>query len=185
MVEFKAADPDFEINGLKLSSPFSALLIKASLIAVVIKRLSSFSLDKRTSCLVGWTLTSTSKGSTLIRTIATVKAKYVDLNTPREDSRYIITSTWQENVKKQMQLSPFNETASTDLVSVGDETLANNLPYLTFTGQINSYIIAHFIGTFSSWTSALRLVVTTSLFKLNFNWSTKVGLEFVFKLSSS
>lgn len=71
-----------------------------------------------------------------------VKAKYVDLNTPREDSRYIITSTWQENVKKQMQLSPFNETASTDLVSVGDETLANNLPYLTFTGQINSYIIA-------------------------------------------
>ena len=73
---------------------------------------------------------------------STVKAKYVDLNTPREDSRYIITSTWQENVKKQMQLSPFNETASTDLVSVGDETLANNLPYLTFTGQINSYIIA-------------------------------------------
>lgn len=73
---------------------------------------------------------------------STVKPQYVDLNTPREDSRYIITNTWQENVQKQTQLSPFNETASTDLVSVGDETLANNLPYLTFTGQINSYIIA-------------------------------------------
>ncbi|QGV04958.1 DNA mismatch repair endonuclease MutL [Lactobacillus acetotolerans] len=69
--------------------------------------------------------------------------KYVDLNTPREDDRYILTKTWDENVVKQEQLMPFSDSkANAEIISSGDETLANNLPELTFIGQTDTYILA-------------------------------------------
>lgn len=69
--------------------------------------------------------------------------KYVDLNKPQETDKYIITSTWQENVEKQTKLTPFNtEKVDTEVISSGDETLANNLPALSYVGQMSAYIIA-------------------------------------------
>lgn len=68
--------------------------------------------------------------------------RYVDLNQVREDSRYILTKTWDENVQKQVQLAPFPEETNHEVISDGDEVLANNLPQLSFIGQNKSYIIA-------------------------------------------
>ncbi|GAA3634291.1 DNA mismatch repair endonuclease MutL [Lactobacillus hamsteri] len=69
--------------------------------------------------------------------------KYIDLNKPQENDKYVITPTWQENVEKQTQLTPFNtEKSSSEVISSGDETLANNLPALKYVGQMSAYIIA-------------------------------------------
>ncbi|TSO25927.1 DNA mismatch repair endonuclease MutL [Lactobacillus sp. LL6] len=68
--------------------------------------------------------------------------RYVDLNQVREDSRYILTKTWNENVQKQTQLTPFPEEKNTEIISDGDEILNNNLPQLNYIGQNQSYMIA-------------------------------------------
>mgnify|MGYP001168535756 CR=1 FL=1 len=71
------------------------------------------------------------------------KTDYVDLNIPREDDKYIITKTWDKNVLLQQDLRPFSNTLSdSEVISSGDETLANNLPQLSYIGQIDTYIIA-------------------------------------------
>lgn len=67
---------------------------------------------------------------------------YVDLNTVREDSKYVLTKTWDENVQKQVELSPFPEEKTSEVVSSGDEVLINNLPDLQLLGQNKSYLIA-------------------------------------------
>lgn len=67
---------------------------------------------------------------------------YVDLNTVREDSKYVLTKTWDENVQKQVTLPPFPEEKTSEVISKGDEVLLNNLPNLKFLGQNNSYIFA-------------------------------------------
>lgn len=67
---------------------------------------------------------------------------YVDLNTVREDSKYVLTKTWDENVKKQVELSPFPVEKDKAVISKGDELLKNNLPNLQVLGQNKSYIIA-------------------------------------------
>lgn len=70
-------------------------------------------------------------------------AQYVDLNKPREDDKYIITKTWDQNVSQQQQLTPFSSSvADQEVISNGDETLANNLPRLAYVGQTDTYIIA-------------------------------------------
>lgn len=69
--------------------------------------------------------------------------KYVNLNKPRQDARYLITPTWEENVQKQIQLTPFSDRQSiSSVISAGDETLANNLPKLNYIGQTKNYLIA-------------------------------------------
>ena len=68
--------------------------------------------------------------------------RYVDLNQTREDSRYILTKTWNENVKKQVQLAPFLKENKNEVISDSDEVLSNNLPRLNFIGQSKSYLIA-------------------------------------------
>ena len=69
--------------------------------------------------------------------------QYVDLDTPRDDDRYLITATWMENVKKQCQLTPFtSKQSSSGVISTGDELLASSLPELSFVGQTKIYIIA-------------------------------------------
>lgn len=69
--------------------------------------------------------------------------QYVDLNEPREDDRYIITKTWKENVAKQVQLRPFSKSKLTEeVISAGDEVLANSLPELKLVGQTSVYLIA-------------------------------------------
>lgn len=73
--------------------------------------------------------------------------QYVDLSIPREDDRYIITRTWAENVKKQTLLTPFiNKKIDSQIISHGDETLANNLPKLNYLAQTSTYIIAENAG---------------------------------------
>lgn len=69
--------------------------------------------------------------------------KYVDLNIPRENDKYIITKTWDKNVKEQQKLTPFGaSSANQEVISSGDEVLANNLPRLAYVGQTDTYIIA-------------------------------------------
>lgn len=69
--------------------------------------------------------------------------KYVDLNIPRENDKYIITKTWDQNVKEQQKLTPFGAaSANQEVISSGDEILANNLPRLAYVGQTDTYIIA-------------------------------------------
>lgn len=71
------------------------------------------------------------------------QSQYVDLNVPREDDKYIITKTWDKNVILQQNLRPFSSTSSDkEVISSGDETLANNLPRLSYVGQTDTYIIA-------------------------------------------
>ncbi|WEV44173.1 DNA mismatch repair endonuclease MutL [Lactobacillus sp. ESL0684] len=70
-------------------------------------------------------------------------AKYVDLTVPRDDSRYLITATWVQNVKKQQSLRPFSSTNQTaEVMTSGDELLINSLPELTLVGQTANYIVA-------------------------------------------
>ena len=69
--------------------------------------------------------------------------KYVDLNIPRENDKYIITKTWDQNVEEQQKLTPFGaSSANQEVISSGDEVLANNLPRLAYVGQTDTYIIA-------------------------------------------
>lgn len=69
--------------------------------------------------------------------------QYVDLNIPREDDKYIITKTWDQNVVAQQQLTPFGSSSvNEEVISSGDELLANNLPRLVYIGQTDTYIIA-------------------------------------------
>nr|MDF9462118.1 DNA mismatch repair endonuclease MutL [Lactobacillus amylovorus] len=59
--------------------------------------------------------------------------KYVDLNIPRENDKYIITKTWDQNVEEQQKLTPFGaSSANQEVISSGDEVLANNLPRLAY-----------------------------------------------------
>ena len=69
--------------------------------------------------------------------------QYVDLNIPREDDKYIITKTWDQNVAEQQKLTPFgSSSANHEVISSGDEVLANNLPRLAYVGRTDTYIIA-------------------------------------------
>lgn len=71
------------------------------------------------------------------------KSQYVNLNIPRNDDRYVITSTWNENVEKQKELTPFSQKKNnSEIISNGDETINNNLPALVYVGQMASYLIA-------------------------------------------
>lgn len=73
--------------------------------------------------------------------------KYVDLNLPREDKQYVITKTWNQNVALQQNLTPFPTTKSDqEVISSGDETLANNMPALSYVGQTDTYLIAQHNG---------------------------------------
>ena len=59
----------------------------------------------------------------------------------------MITASWDENVDKQVRLSPFDEEKDIQgkddsLISSGDEILANNLPELIYLGQTKSYLVA-------------------------------------------
>lgn len=68
---------------------------------------------------------------------------YVDINIPREDDQYIITKTWDKNVALQQKLMPFsNKKVDQEVISTGDETLANNLPRLAYVGKMDMYILA-------------------------------------------
>ena len=69
--------------------------------------------------------------------------QYVNLDTPRDDDRYLFTATWTDNVKKQCQLTPFtSKQSNSGIISTGDELLASSLPELSFVGQTKVYIIA-------------------------------------------
>ena len=75
-------------------------------------------------------------------------ANFVSLDQVRNDDKYVITATWDDNVNQQVQLSPFDEEKDIQgkddsIISSGDEILANNLPELTYMGQTKSYLIAH------------------------------------------
>lgn len=74
-------------------------------------------------------------------------ANFVSLDKVRNDDKYVITASWDENVDKQVQLSPFDEEKDIQgkddsLISSGDEILANNLPELIYLGQTKSYLVA-------------------------------------------
>ncbi|MCZ3933584.1 DNA mismatch repair endonuclease MutL [Lactobacillus gasseri] len=74
-------------------------------------------------------------------------ASFVSLDKVRNDDKYVITATWDENVDKQLQLSPFDEEKDLQgkddsIISSGDEILANSLPELIYLGQTKSYLVA-------------------------------------------
>lgn len=71
------------------------------------------------------------------------KTKYVNLNIPIQNDRYIITPSWDDNVKKQTQLAPFGEKKTDEMIiSKSDRVIANRLPNLTYIGQNSIYLIA-------------------------------------------
>lgn len=74
-------------------------------------------------------------------------AEFVSLDKVRNDDKYVITASWDENVAKQVQLDPFDEEKEEQkdesVISSGDEILANSLPQLTYLGATKSYLIAH------------------------------------------
>ena len=73
-------------------------------------------------------------------------AEFVSLDKIRNDDKYVITASWDENVAKQVQLDPFDEEKEEQkdgsVISSGDEILANSLPQLTYLGATKSYLIA-------------------------------------------
>lgn len=73
-------------------------------------------------------------------------AEFVSLDKIRNDDKYVITASWDENVAKQVQLDPFDaekeEQKDGSVISSGDEILANSLPQLTYLGATKSYLIA-------------------------------------------
>ena len=74
-------------------------------------------------------------------------ASFVSLDKVRNDDKYVITATWDENVDNQVQLSPFDEEKDLQgkddsIISSGDEILANSLPELIYLGQTKSYLVA-------------------------------------------
>lgn len=70
---------------------------------------------------------------------------YVNLDKPREDSRYLITSTWDKNVQLQTELTPFGSSKSDGiLVSKKEQIIANKIPLLTFRGYNKQYIFADY-----------------------------------------
>lgn len=74
-------------------------------------------------------------------------ASFVSLDKVSNDDKYVITATWDENVDKQVQLSPFDEEKDLQgkddsIISSGDEILANSLPELIYLGQTKSYLVA-------------------------------------------
>lgn len=73
-------------------------------------------------------------------------AEFVSLDKVRNDDKYVITASWDENVAKQVQLDPFDEEKEEQkdesVISSGDEILANSLPQLTYLGATKSYLIA-------------------------------------------
>lgn len=73
-------------------------------------------------------------------------AEFVSLDKVRNDDKYVITASWDENVAKQVQLDPFDaekeEQKDGSVISSGDEILANSLPQLTYLGATKSYLIA-------------------------------------------
>ncbi|BDR60796.1 DNA mismatch repair endonuclease MutL [Lactobacillus xylocopicola] len=72
--------------------------------------------------------------------------QYVDLNQPRDDDRYLITKTWQKNVARQEQLTPFPTAGGKTVISKGDERLGSSLPELSLVGQTRSYLVAASAG---------------------------------------
>lgn len=67
---------------------------------------------------------------------------YVDINKPQENDKYVITASWDENVQKQIALTPFNNKVDAEVITSGDETLASNLAELEYLGQMDAYILA-------------------------------------------
>lgn len=75
--------------------------------------------------------------------IAEINSQYVNLNEVREDSRYVLTASWDQNVAQQVKLTPFGKSKTNEsLVSAGDEVLTHALPNLTYFGHNSSYIFA-------------------------------------------
>lgn len=70
-------------------------------------------------------------------------SQYVNLDILRDDEHYLITATWDDNVVKQCNLTPFtNKKTNNEIISSGDEVLAASLPELSFVGQTRIFIIA-------------------------------------------
>lgn len=70
-------------------------------------------------------------------------SKFATLNQVRNDDKYVITSSWDENIVIQQALSPFEEKERVDtVVTAEDEVLVRKLPELKFVGRTKSYILA-------------------------------------------
>ncbi|QNQ81903.1 DNA mismatch repair endonuclease MutL [Lactobacillus sp. PV012] len=70
-------------------------------------------------------------------------SKFVTLNQIRNDDKYVVTSSWDENVMIQQTLLPFKqEEKEAIVVTDEEEVLKQNLPELKFIGQTKSYLLA-------------------------------------------
>lgn len=70
-------------------------------------------------------------------------SKFMSLNQVRNDDKYVITSSWDENVMLQQVLPPFKEQKKDPLIeSDEDDILIRKLPELKYIGHTKSYILA-------------------------------------------
>lgn len=74
--------------------------------------------------------------------------EYVDLNQVREDDQYVLTKTWDQHVKEQTALPPFEggEEKASPVISKGDQLLRQHLPALRLLGQMGGYLLAEHGG---------------------------------------
>lgn len=75
--------------------------------------------------------------------LAETNRDYVSLNQVRTDDKYVLTASWDENVKKQQQLPAFAlQKADSVVLAPADAQLQYQLPLLTPLGQLPDTIIA-------------------------------------------
>lgn len=76
-----------------------------------------------------------------------VNNDYVDLDTVREDDRYVLTASWDHNVQLQTKLAPFSSQKQNKVItSIGEETISQNLPALKYLAALDSYLLAENTG---------------------------------------
>lgn len=79
--------------------------------------------------------------------IAEKHTPYVTMNQVREDKKYVLTASWDQNVRLQQKLPPFPlQQHPQEAESAADEALQAHMPLLTVLGQLDNMIIAKHKG---------------------------------------
>ncbi|MDN6028644.1 MAG: DNA mismatch repair endonuclease MutL [Lactobacillus sp.] len=68
--------------------------------------------------------------------------KYVSMKQVRSDDRYLLTASWDANVREQQTLRPFPLDPAGNVESSAAAKLSSRLPQLTYLGQFDSYLLA-------------------------------------------
>lgn len=136
------SDPLFKLNPYKKQTHFDQLQFNLNKDVVNTKRPDDFSTENVNNHK---TKKENTKSVEMVDSVSEKPIVYVSLDKPRDDQRYLITETWDQNVLEQQKLAPFSdqkENIDQNVVSKSDIVLNSNLPSLNFLGQMKNYILA-------------------------------------------